>query len=92
LVSVDEPAKLAVDGLLDDDEVEIVNSRGDIWLRLSVRETYAVHRFLRKREVKGEGWEERVVAAKVGAIVLASARRRRKEEKRIGRGLRGEKV
>jgi len=85
LVSIDDPLKLSVDGLLEDDDVEIVQSREGMWLRLSTRETYAVARFLRKKQVKTEGWEEKAVAGKVGAIVLAAVRRRKREERRVGK-------
>ncbi|RPA98527.1 hypothetical protein L873DRAFT_1835951 [Choiromyces venosus 120613-1] len=88
LVSIDDPSKLSTDGLLEDDDVEIVQSREGMWLRLNTRETYAVARFLRKKQVKTEGWEEKVVAGKVGAIVLAAVRRRRREERRVGKELR----
>ncbi|KAG0636264.1 hypothetical protein HOY80DRAFT_978372 [Tuber brumale] len=88
LVSVDNPPKLSADGLLEDDDVEIVQTREGMWLRLSTRETYAVARFLRKKQVKMEGWEEKIVAGKVGAIVLAAVRRRRREERRVGKELR----
>ncbi|PWW74730.1 hypothetical protein C7212DRAFT_298786, partial [Tuber magnatum] len=87
LVSIDDPPKLSADDLLEDD-VEIVQSRQGMWLRLSTRETYAVTRFLRKKQVKAEGWEENVVAGKVGAIVLAAARRCRRGERRVGKELR----
>ncbi|KAG0137831.1 hypothetical protein HOY82DRAFT_316460 [Tuber indicum] len=88
LISIDDPPKLSADGLLEDDDLEIVQSREGMWLRLSTRETYAVARFLRKKQVKMEGWEEKVVAGKVGAIVLAAVRRRRREERRGGKELR----
>ncbi|CUS15640.1 unnamed protein product [Tuber aestivum] len=88
LVSIDDPPKLSANGLLEDDDVEIVQSREGMWLRLSTRETYAVTRFLRKKQVKAEGWEEKVVAGKVGAIVLAAVRRRRRGERKVGKALR----
>lgn len=88
LVSIDDPTKIDVEGYLDDDDLDIVKSRGEVWLRLSVRETYAIERFLRKRSVKSEGWEEKNVAGKMACIVLASARRRMRAKRQTG----GQKV
>lgn len=87
LVSIDDPAALDddPDALLADPGLTIATMEtGEKALVLGAREIEAVRRFRERMESEGgerEQWDVQEVAAKVGALVLAAVRRRRRAEK-----------
>lgn len=87
LVSIDDPAALDDDpeALLADPALTVSNMpTGEKALVLGGKEVEAVRRFMERMKVEGgeveRGWGVEMVAGKVGALVVAEVRRRRREE------------